>query len=72
MKSLTHLALNFQNRLNISNTTAINMIDYMPRAKNLEELSIILKGTAVDDLIAYKLSNELDEKMDLKNKVILI
>lgn len=48
------------------------MIDLLPDFRGLKEISLILKGTNIEDLIAYKLTNVLDDKMLLNNKFIVI
>jgi len=58
--------------MDITNETAFSMMDLLPDFRNLQEISLILKGTDIEDLIAYKLTNVLDDKMLLRNKVIVI
>ena len=72
MKSLNKLALNFQNRMSITNETCLAMIDILPNFQNLKEFSLIVKGTEIDDLLAYKLSSVLDDALNLSNKVIIV
>lgn len=71
MKTLKQLALNFQNRVSITNESALVMIDVFPEFRNLEEFSLIIKGTMIDDLLVYKLSEALDDRLNLSNKVIV-